>query len=360
MRDARSGLGSGSASRRTRLLPPLRAAALVGSLLAFLPGSLHAQKTDVITLENGNRVTGEMKSLERAVLVFKTASMGTPNVDWPEVVTVDTDKQFAIALADGTLLFGSLKPGTADSVIIVTDTAAVTSATRNVVSLERLKPDFWSALDGSIKAGIGFTQQNAKTDFTLGADVKYVRRSYITKLDFNYQYSRQDDTDDIYNLSANLAHGRQFTGRWFYIAFLDGARNSQLSLDWRGTVGGGLGRFLMQSNRSDLSVWVAPAYAYEQYAGESANSAFPLVLAADYMLAFKGAHDTDISSRLAVLPIIGEGGRWRLSFTLNFEREIVNNLNLGIQIAEAYDSQPPSADAEKNDFSLTTYLGWSF
>jgi hypothetical protein len=336
------------------------APALVGLLLVFLPGPLHAQKTDVITLDNGDRVTGEMKSLERAVLVFTTSSMGTPNVEWPEVVTVNTDKRFAIALADGTLLFGSLRPGTADTVIIVTDAASVATATQNVVSLERLKPDFWSALDGKIRAGIAFTQQNARTDFTLGADVKYVRRSYITKLDVNYRYSRQDDTDDIYNLSANLAHGRQFTGRWFYIGFLDGARNSQLSLDWRGTIGGGLGRFLIQSNRSDLGVWVAPAYAYEQYAGESANSAFPLVLAADYTLVFKGAHDTDISSRLAVLPIIGEGGRWRLSFTLNFEREIVSNLNLGIGITELYDSLPPSADAEKNDFSLTTYLGWSF
>jgi hypothetical protein len=345
MRCTRSGLG---------------ATALVGSLLAFLPGSLHAQKTDVITLDNGDRVTGEMKFLERGTLVFKTSSMGTPSVEWPEVVTVDTDKRFAIALADGTILFGSLRPGTADSVIVVTDTASVATATQNVVSLERLKPHFWSALDGKIRAGIAFAQQNAKTDFTLGADVKYVRRSYLTKFDFGYRYSRQDDTDDVYSLSANLAHGRQFTGRWFYIGFLDGARNSQLSLDWRSTIGGGLGRFLIQSNRSDLGVWVAPAYAYEQYAGESSNSTFPLILAADYLLVFKGAHDTDISSRLAVLPIIGGGGRWRLSFTLNFEREIVKDLNLGIGITELYDSQPPSADAEKNDFSLTTYLGWSF
>ena len=336
------------------------APALVGLLLAFLPGSLHAQKTDVITLDNGDRVTGEMKFLERGRLVFKTASMGTPGVEWAEVVTADTDKRFAIALADGTILFGSLRPGTADSVIIVTDTASVATATQNVVSFERLKPDFWSALDGKIRAGIAFTQQNAKTDFTLGADVKYVRKSYLTRFDISYRFSRQDDTDDIYNLGANLAHGRQFTGRWFYIGFLDGARNSQLSLDWRGTIGGGLGRFLIQSNRSDLGVWVAPAYAYEQYTGESGNSTFPLILAADYLLVFKGAHDTDISSRLAVLPIIGGGGRWRLSFTLNFEREIVKNLDLGIGITELYDSQPPSADAEKNDFSFTTYLGWSF
>ncbi|MGB5673539.1 MAG: DUF481 domain-containing protein [Gemmatimonadota bacterium] len=329
-------------------------------LLLLIPGVLQAQKTDVITLDNGDMVTGEMKSLERGTLVFKTASMGTPNVEWAEVVTANTDKRFVIALANGTLLFGSLKPGAADSVIVVTDTASVTTATQNVVSFERLKPDFWSALDGKIRAGIGFTQQNANTSFTLGADVQYVRRSYITKLDFNYRYSRQDDTDDIYNLSANLAHGRQFTGRWFYIGFLDASRNSQLSLDFRGTAGGGLGRFLIQSNRSDLGVWVAPAYAYEKYAGESGSGNFPLVLAADYRLAFKGTHDTDISSRLAVLPIIGGGGRWRVSFTLNFDREIVNNLDLGIGITELYDSRPPSVDAEKNDFSLTTYVGWSF
>jgi hypothetical protein len=335
-------------------------AVLLGLLIALLPGPLRAQKTDVITLNNGDDVTGEMKSLERMVLVFKTDAMGTTQVEWQKVVTVNTDKRFAIALADGTIYFGYLKPGPADSVVIVTDSDSVPTPTQEVVALERLKPNFWAALDGKIRAGIAFTQQNARTDFTLGWDLKYVRRSYLTRIDLNLRFSRQDETDDIYNLTANLAHGRQFKGRWFYIGFLDAATNSQLSLDLRGSGGGGLGRFLIQSNRMDLGVWVAPAYSYEKYTGESGKGTFPIVLAADYQLVFFGAHDTDLNSQLAVIPILSDSGRWRLSFTLSFERETLKNLDLGIGITESYDSRPPAVDANKNDFSFNTYLAWSY
>lgn len=40
-------------------------------------------------------------------------------------------------------------------------------------------------------------------------------------------------------------------------------------------------------------------------------------------------------------------------------RELVSNLYLNIGITEVYDSKPPN-DANKNDFSITSSLGWSF
>ena len=336
------------------------AAVFLWLLLVLAPGALHAQKTDVITVRNGDQMTGEMKSMDRGLLVFSTDVARTIDVEWPKVVTARTDKRFTITLADGSILYGSLQPGTADSVVIVADSVSLTVATQAVVSLARLKPTFWKALDGKIGLGFDFTQQNAKTDFTLSGNVKYVRLSNVTKLDFSSTFSRQDDTDDIDRDNLTLANFRQFKKRWFFLGFGSASRNSQLSLDFRGTVGGGFGRLLAQSNKVDVAVWVAPAVSLEEYTGEPGNTSIPLLIAADFLWFTWGALDTQISSQLAVIPILNQGGRWRLNFTLSLEREIVKNFYIELGITELYDSRPPSIDANQNDFSLTTSLGWKF
>jgi hypothetical protein len=68
---------------------------------------------------------------------------------------------------------------------------------------------------------------------------------------------------------------------------------------------------------------------------------------------------TDLSSRLVISPILDDSGRWQITFVSSLSRELVSSLYLSIGITEIYDSRPP-ADANKNDFSFTSSLGWSF
>ena len=194
---------------RRRLLAPI----LVALFLGLVPGSAIAQKTDSLTIRNGGQMLGEIKELQRGLLKFKTDAMSTVYVEWPKVVSVKTDKTFEIQLDDGRLYFGSLTPGTQDSVVIKTERESLTMATQRVVSLQRIKPSFWEALDGGVNLGFAFTQQNAKTDFNLNGDVHYahrgtadsahqapglskLRRGFaLTKLSYNSTFRRQDSDD---------------------------------------------------------------------------------------------------------------------------------------------------------------------
>ena len=58
--------------------------------------------------------------------------------------------------------------------------------------------------------------------------------------------------------------------------------------------------------------------------------------------------------------MLNDWGRWRIDFRLDLTQEILNLLYLRVGLSELYDSRPPSADANKNDFSITTSLGWTF
>ncbi len=77
----------------TRLARPL---ALLAALLA-VPAF-----ADVVTLKNGDRISGTVVRKEDGTLTMKTAYAGELKIAWAEVVTVSTDGPVVVQLADGT------------------------------------------------------------------------------------------------------------------------------------------------------------------------------------------------------------------------------------------------------------------
>ena len=93
----------------------LRDMALVALGLALYPGAtLYAQpKTDVVTFANGDRITGEVKQLDRGRLEFSTDDAGTLYLEWDKLVSVVATRIVEVVTSDGRRFLGSL--GTAGS-----------------------------------------------------------------------------------------------------------------------------------------------------------------------------------------------------------------------------------------------------
>jgi hypothetical protein len=69
------------------------------------------QKTDVLTLRNGDEITGEASELTRGILVYKTDDAGTLRVEWDKVVSLESIHTFEVELASQAKLFGSFSAG---------------------------------------------------------------------------------------------------------------------------------------------------------------------------------------------------------------------------------------------------------
>jgi len=67
----------------------------------------------------------------------------------------------------------------------------------------------------------------------------------------------------------------------------------------------------------------------------------------------------DLTSRLMVYPSLTTLGRIRLGSESNVSWEFIRNLYWNLRIYENFDSKPP-VNAPKNDFGVTTSLGWKF
>ena len=88
---------------------PTAVAALL--TLAMWTSPAAAQKTDVVTLQNGDRITGEIKRLDRGRLEYSTDDMGTLNIEWEEIDVLTSGLTYEVELGSGERFFGTFPPG---------------------------------------------------------------------------------------------------------------------------------------------------------------------------------------------------------------------------------------------------------
>jgi len=306
-------------------------------------------------------MTGEIKEYRRGQIKYSTDAASTIYIKWQRINTLQTRKTFDISLDDGTKHFGSLRLGDEpNQVKIVVDRDTFVVATQSIVSMQRIKSTFWKRLDGSLDLGLAFTQQNAKTDVNVSGDVSYKRGRNNYRFDLTTSFSRQDSVANISKLNTSFVYQRELPKQWYVLGLVSGEQNSQMSLDMRASAGGGPGRFLVQSNTLTLATTVGLGYSRERFTDQDGDNVFEGFVRADFALFSLGGLTTNLTSNLTVLPVFNQAGRWRITSVTSFKREIITDFYFNVSLNEFYDSQPPTEDTNKNDFSVTTSFGISF
>ena len=70
------------------------------AVVMWLGATLHGQgRTDLVTLGNGDRITGEVVRLERGRLEFETDDAGTLYLEWDKLATVVTSSAASTGFA---------------------------------------------------------------------------------------------------------------------------------------------------------------------------------------------------------------------------------------------------------------------
>lgn len=103
-----------------------------------------AQRTDVVVLVNGDRITGEIVKLDRGQLQFKTDNEGTIYVEWDKVIGVDAARQFEVATSDGRRFLGGLQRA-ADGFIQITGASAGLLSIPDVTRIAPIGASFWQS-----------------------------------------------------------------------------------------------------------------------------------------------------------------------------------------------------------------------
>src|SRR5262249_18855040 len=146
-------------------------------LVAALPRSAEAShgKTDVVTLANGDRITCEIKGLDRGKLTVKTDAMGTFGVEWNKVSRVESPAVYEVELTSGVRLLGTLRSPAGGQLFVADPANPATVQLENIFTIVPIEAGFWQRLDGSISFGYIYTQSDNRSQYSL--DVSTMRRT---------------------------------------------------------------------------------------------------------------------------------------------------------------------------------------
>ncbi len=327
-----------------------------------LPTYVLGQKTDVVVLENGDRLTGEVKRLERGKLVFKTDSLGTVQIEWNDILSVTSTQEFAVELETGERFVGSLGADSdSNEVVIELPEGSMTRPHEEVVLITPIKSTFWGRVDGSMDLGFSFAQADQSSQLNLGLDAGIRSRKYLRRLKVSSILSNRDEGEDVRRSTGSFEFSRFISPKWDTLAVGIAEQNEELGLDLRTTLSAGMRRHLVRSNSSNFSAVLAAAVNRELYLGpEGEQYNLEAVAGLEFEKFSFDDPEVDFTVSLSVLPSLSESGRVRMEFESRLRRELVEDFFLVLSVYDSYDSDPPVQEVERNDWGLTTSLGWSF
>jgi len=336
-------------------------------LFLMLVSSTYAKNDDdVVVLKNGDRITGEIKGLQRGEFKIKADYMAEAvRLDWTKIERIESKSTFIISLVDGKLFTSGMRlmasnSNHAPNFIIGPSDSALRVQQLDVIRILPVDPGFWKRLEGSIDFGFSFTSGNDQYQTGLTATTTYRTGDHSFTASIDSAFSGQREGTSITRREFTFDYRKQLTPRYFAGGFFDLLQSDQQSLDLRTSIGGLLGRNLRQTESSRISVFGGVLGTREKYSTvlgkpESTN-ADALAGVELNIFHFKA---TDIRSRFSLFPSLTAPGRMRMQTTSDLQVKIVKDLYWGFHLYENFDSKPP-VRADKNDFSISTSLGWKF
>ena len=351
---------------RCPLLLRLSRIFLALSLLALLCCPAEAKRKDVVTMNNGDRFTGEVKRLQNGLLYVETDYVsGSVGLDWNQVQSVESSATYKIVLNDGNRLEGKIEKLPASeaqrSDFLIREAAEeerVTSAA--VVSMETTKPTVWRQLQGTLDLGYSFSSGNNQSALNIDTSGAYKAPKWEVATSFDSTFSGQAGSSKTNREDVQASFERFLSRNSFLEATSDFLHSSQQDLNLRTTLGGGYGRYLKRNTNHNLS-WVGGVvYANESFdtaAGQPSGHNIEAILGVQYD--FIRFNFGELDSQIQAFPGLTDAGRIRLKTNNSLTIKLRNNFHLAFTFWDNSDSEPPPT-AKKNELGVSSGVGWSF
>lgn len=328
----------------------------------------HAAKTDVLVLRNGDRITGEVMSLSRGKLDYKTDDAGRLTIEWVKVAHLTSSQVFEVEVASGVKYLGRLAAADVEGALVVEGVRVDTLAISSVVRMSELETAFLRRMRAHLDVGLTIAKANQATTFTMAGEALYRGSKYGGLLSFNSYVQGQESTATTTQNGISLQGIRFLPDRWSAFLVAQSAQNDELNLDLRVTVGGGMGRFLHQSNQSSVAAGAGLVVARERYApdtegsgvGDTTDTNVDVQLSAQWDTFRYDSPKLDVSTSLNLYPSLTTLGRVRGDFSLRLKYELFADFNVGLNLTDSFDSRPPEEDASHNDYIASFTIGWSY
>ena len=329
-------------------------------LLTHVP--VLAEDNDIVIFDNGDRVTGEFKSLQRGRVTIKSYGASTINLYWDKVSQVQIERSILVETISGARYSGSI--GTSDNgaeLVVQTATGPVTVRNNQIVKMFPIDSKGLKDLKINVSAGYNFAKANNVTQANVGADVTQRTTRYIAKIRYSGNISDSDDNSSSQRRILASSYSRLRPNRWLTSGTLSFDTNDELNINLRSSVGAGIGRILSESDHSFFSLQGGLLLTRENL-GENPDDIDSVESFIDVQWNWYtfANPDLDWSTDLRIIPSLTESGRVRADLNASLSWKLVGDLRWQLDFYSTYDSKPQSDDAENSDYGVNTSLAYKF
>ena len=332
-------------------------------LLAAATTAVAHEKTDIVTIDDGSTFYGEILGVRHATLSLKTSAAGTLNIEWRRITGLTSTYAYHVFLTGGARHYGTLEPPDNPEHLKVVGTAGTIEVKLSeVVRIAPIEHTFWQRLKGSLNFGLTYTQANEAFQYNFGLDAHYRSLKNYATLSASSIFNTQEDADSTQQQNLQLVLAQVTKGKWGPFELGAIQSNPAQGYDIRTLLGGGASRFFVESTAHMFSLNLGAVYNREKVTDSDEVDSTAEVLAAISFRRYKRASDSPgIETSLAVYTdAISDDPRYRADFNFIVAWKIVGDYNFNFSVNNSYDSNPPGADANKNNVVIVTSIGYTF
>jgi hypothetical protein len=356
---------NGANSMKIKLVMKVRAIFLCYSLLLTVP--LFARlSTDVIVMKNGDHLTGEIKGLNAGVLyVSMKYILGTSSVQWSEVARLESKQLFIVKTDDGSVYTGALDTPEvpADKIVeievVETTGKEVAIARPKIVTMDVTSTKFHERLNGSISIGSTYSKGNDSRQYSLGSQINYPRERWAAAATYNSTVTANTGANASARNQVDVDMFRLLRwNNWFYEGVGTLLQSSEQTINTQTTVGGGVGRFLKNTNQTRISLLGGIAQQNTNYGDNvsAQNLTSGLIVGNVQFFRF---NKTNVNFTGAFLPIFNDPGRVKFNMNATYFLKFYSNFTWNVSFYGNWDSRPP-ANFSGSDYGSSTGLSWTF
>jgi Protein of unknown function, DUF481 len=340
------------------------------SAVCFLsPPLLARERTDVLVMKNGDRLTCEIKALSSDTLTISLDYVkGDVSLQWAKVARLETNRLFIVQTQDGSVYTGKLstietKSGQPAIIRVELSPAKQVELEQlKVVRISETSQNFWQRFNGDVETGIDFSKGNDSTQYSLGAQIEYPRARWVGQASFNSSLSANSKSNNSTRNQFDFGALRLLRwNNWFYRGIGSLLQSSVQGIHLQTTLGGGIGHYFLNTNHTTISLtggfaWENTIYDQATPPEPTQNLAVGLVAAQAKFFKFK---KTSLDVTGLLIPAISEPGRVHINSNASYYIRLFSDLSWNFSVYGSWDNRAPPGFSG-TDYGTSSGLSWKF
>jgi len=331
---------------------------------------LHArEKSDVIIMKNGDRITCEIKTLRSDTLYIKVDYiLSTLSVNWKKVDHIESKQLFLITTRDGTVYTGKLSTRktpegqAAQLEVFETPEKETTLDIAQVSKVDETSHSVGQRFSG--QAGLGFTYSkgNQTSQYNLTSDVEYMEERWSAGVDYSSNLTSSSNSNVSKRNEVTVSAKRLLRwNNWYYTGIADFFQSSVQGIQLQDTFGAGVGRNLKNTGQTFFTVYGGFGWQQINYKEGILPSHTQQVTSgiAGAQLRLFRFDRTNLTLDALLLPAITDPGRLHFNFNAAYYVKLWRKLNWNVTFYGNWDNRPPPGFST-SDYGASSGLSVNF